>query len=133
VDLALVALADAIGTLDGASILVLGLTYRYGVKELAYSRALPLIEGLLERGARPLAYDPLLTGQETNRSGASAWTWGHREPRVQAIVTQTADPGWRALDASWFPGLRAFLDGRNSLRDLVLPDEVTYLGIGGRR
>ncbi len=133
VAVALDALTDTIGTLDSVTVLILGLTYRNGVKELAYSRALPLIGGLLERGARPLAYDPLLTGQETERSGASAWIWGHREPRVQAIITQTADPEWRALDAAWFPGLRAFLDGRNSLRDLVLPDAVTYLGIGGRR
>jgi nucleotide sugar dehydrogenase len=133
VSVALDVLTESLGTLDGQTVLVLGLTYRHGVRELAYSRALPLIDGLLERGAQPLAYDPLLTDQETDRTGAAPWTWGQVEPGVRAIVTQTADPEWRALDPAWFPGLRLFVDGRNSLRDLVLPDGVVYRGIGGRR
>ena len=43
---------DTLGGLDGQTVLVLGLTYRHGVKELAYSRALPLIDGLIARGAQ---------------------------------------------------------------------------------
>jgi nucleotide sugar dehydrogenase len=133
VEVVLDRLTEALGTLDGASILVLGLTYREGVKELAYSRALPLIAGLRERGARALAYDPLLTGPETERTGALAWAWGQVEPGVAGIVTQTADPAWRGIEPAWFPALRALIDGRNSLRDLVLPEGVEYRGIGGRR
>jgi hypothetical protein len=74
-----------------------------------------------------------MTGEEIDRAGASPWTWGQPEPDVQAIVTQTADREWRALDAAWFPALRLLLDGRNSLRDIALPDGVLYRGIGGRR
>jgi nucleotide sugar dehydrogenase len=133
VEVVLDGLTETLGTLEGASVLVLGLTYREGVKELAYSRAIPLIAGLHERGARALAFDPLLTPAETERTGAGAWSWGHVEPDVAAIVTQTADPAWRAIEPAWFPGLRAFVDGRNSLRDLVLPEGVAYRGIGGRR
>jgi nucleotide sugar dehydrogenase len=133
VDIALDAMTETLGTLAGQAVLVLGLTYRHGVKELAYSRALPLVSGLLERGARPLAYDPLMTADEIARTGAEPWTWGHREPEIRAIVTQTADPRWRALDPAWFPGLRLFLDGRNSVRDLALPDGVAYRGVGGHR
>ena len=133
VDVALDTMAEVLGSLDGRSVLVLGLTYRHGVKELAYSRALPLLDALVERGAHPLAYDPLLTRQEIERTGARPWTWGQRDPEVQAIVTQTADPIWATLDAEWFPGLELLLDGRNSLRDIPLPDRVAYRGIGGRR
>ena len=133
VEVALDAMTETLETLEGRAILVLGLTYRHGVKELAYSRALPLISGLLERGARPLAFDPLLTRPEIERTGGRPWTWSRREPAVQAVVTQTADPAWRELDAAWFPDLRMFLDGRNSLRDLALPDGVVYRGMGGRR
>jgi UDP-N-acetyl-D-mannosaminuronic acid dehydrogenase len=133
VDMVLDGLTEALGTLDGASVLVLGLTYREGVKELAYSRAMPLITGLRERGARVLAFDPLLTSDEIERTGARAWSWGGVEPDVAAIVTQTGDPAWRTLDPAWFPGLRTFVDGRNSLRDVVLPEGVDYRGIGGRR
>ena len=133
VDVALDAMTDVLGTLDGLTVLVLGLTYRHGVKELAYSRAIPLIRRLLERGARVLAFDPLLTSLETDRTGATPWIWGHVEPDVRAIITQTADPEWKALEAAWFPGLRLLLDGRNSLRDLALPEGVVYHGVGSRR
>ena len=133
VDVVLDAMADALGPLDGQTVLVLGLTYRAGVKELAYSRALPLIARLRERGARPLAHDPLLTDDEVARTGAAPWTWGRADPDVRAIVTQTADPRWCALEAGWFPGLRLMVDGRNSVHDLVLPDGVAYHGVGRRR
>ena len=123
----------ALGGLDGAEILVLGLTYRDGVKELAYSRALPLIERLIFHGARVLAHDPLLTDDEIVRTGAVPWRWGDTVPAVRAIVTQTADPAWAGLDPAWFPGLELVLDGRNSLRELALPDGVAYQGIGQRR
>ena len=133
VDVVLDAMTEVLGTFVGQKVLVLGLTYRHGVKELAYSRALPLISGLRERGAVPLAFDPLLTDEEIGKTGASPWTWGQPEPDVRAIVTQTADPEWRALDPALFPGLRLLVDGRNSLRDLALPDGVAYHGVGGRR
>jgi nucleotide sugar dehydrogenase len=123
----------ALGGLGGAEVLVLGLTYRDGVKELAYSRALPLVERLAFHGAAVLAYDPLLTDEEVARTGATAWHWGDPRPAVRAIVTQTADPAWAGLDPAWFPGLELVLDGRNSLRDLELPDGVVYQGIGQRR
>ncbi len=123
----------ALGGLDGAEVLVLGLTYRDGVKELAYSRALPLVERLAFNGATVVAYDPLLTDDEIARTGAIAWQWGESRPAVRAIVTQTADPAWAGLDPAWFAGLDLVLDGRNSLRELALPEGVTYQGIGQRR
>jgi nucleotide sugar dehydrogenase len=119
----------ALGGLEGVPILVLGLTYREGVKELAYSRAVPLIERLGFHGAVVSAYDPLLSEEETLRCCATPWRWG--EPgQFRAIVTQTADPRWRELDPSWFPQLELLFDGRNSLRELALPDGVRYLGVG---
>ncbi len=124
------ALANTLATLDGVEVLVLGLTYRHGVKELAYSRALPLIERLRAVGARVLAHDPLLTDDEIRQTGAEPWTWSEAAPRVGAIVTQTADPRWNDLDPTWFPDLQIVLDGRNSLGDLTLPDGVTRRGIG---
>jgi UDP-N-acetyl-D-mannosaminuronate dehydrogenase len=112
---------------------VLGLTYREGVHELAYSRAIPLIAGLLERGARTLAYDPLLADDEIKRTGATPWRWASTEPDVDVVITQTADELWSQLDARWLPQLQLLVDGRNSLRSLELPAGVAYRGIGGRR
>jgi nucleotide sugar dehydrogenase len=130
VDRAIVTLEGALSGLDGVEVLVLGLTYRHGVKELAYSRAIPLLEGLRARGARVLAYDPLLDDDEVVHLGAVPWAWGSDAPEVRAIVTQTADPVFGSLDPAWFPNLKAVLDGRNSLRGIALPADVAYHGIG---
>jgi nucleotide sugar dehydrogenase len=130
VDVAIDALRSSLGSLEGAGVLVLGLTYRHGVKELAYSRALPLIERLGAAGARVLAYDPLLTDDETHLTGAEPWAWGASSPDVRAIVTQTADPRWNDLDPDWLPSLEVVLDGRNSLDGLQLPEAVYRRGIG---
>ncbi len=130
VDRAIAVVEAALGALDGADVLVLGLTYRHGVKELAYSRALPLIEGLRARGARVLAFDPLLDDDEIVQVGAVPWAWGSAAPSVRAIVTQTGDPQWSSLDAGWFPALEVLVDGRNSLRGLSVPESVAYHGVG---
>ena len=118
-----------LGGLEGVPVLVLGLTYREGVHELAYSRALPLIERLAFHGAAVAAYDPLLSADEIARCCATPWTWG--EPsEARAIVTQTGDPLFRSLDFRLFPDLRLLFDGRNSLRGLTVPDGVVYHGVG---
>ena len=130
VDRAIATVEAALGGLDGVEVLVLGLTYRDGVKELAYSRALPLISGLKARGARVLAYDPLLSEDEIAQAGAAPWSWSSEARGIRAIVTQTGDPLWASLDPTWFPTLNVVLDGRNSLRGLELPAHVGYHGVG---
>ena len=126
---ALAALDGLLGGLAGAPVLVLGVTYREGVKELAYSRAIPLIADLRAAGADVSAWDPLLETAEIEALGATPWTWGRPAP-FRAIVTQTADKAFLGLDPAWFPELAVVYDGRNSLRTLALPDGVAYLGVG---
>ncbi len=130
VDRAIATLERSLGSLEGVDVLVLGLTYRHGVKELAYSRAIPLIDQLRARGARVSAFDPLLDDDEITHVGAEPWAWGSPLPEVRAIVTQTADPLFSTLDPSWFRALEVVLDGRNSLREMALPATVAYHGIG---
>jgi nucleotide sugar dehydrogenase len=126
---ALRAVASLLGGLRGASVLVLGITYREGVKELAYSRAIPLIEELLAAGANVAAFDPLMTPAEIEALGARAWAWGETGS-FRAVMAQTADAQFTSLDPAWFPDLAVVYDGRNSLRTLALPDGVAYLGVG---
>jgi nucleotide sugar dehydrogenase len=118
-----------LGGLEGASILVLGLTYRAGVRDLNHSRGMPLVERLAFHGARVSAWDPMLDTEEIARSGATPWRWGEPGP-FRVIVTQTDDPAFASLDFGWFPELELLFDGRNSLRDVPLPADVTYQGIG---
>lgn len=129
VEVAIQALRDELGTLEGVSVLVLGLTYREGVKELAYSRAIPLIGGLARDGARVSAWDPLLSATEVKRCGADPWSWGAPSD-ARVIVVQTADPVFRELDPTWFADLEVVLDGRNGLRDVAYPERVRVLGVG---
>jgi nucleotide sugar dehydrogenase len=129
IGVAIRAIQQELGGLEGVPILVLGLTYRHGVKELAYSRALPLIERLSHQGAVVSAWDPLLTPDEIARLGATPWAWGEAAP-FRAIVTHTADPIFGGLDPAWFADLEIVFDGRDSLRDLALPATVAYRGIG---
>ncbi len=129
VDRALAVLDPLVGGLAGSPVLVLGITYREGVKELAYSRALALIAALHAAGARVSAFDPLLSDDEILAADAEPWRWGEPGP-FRAIVAQTADPAFTRLDAAWFPELRAVYDGRNSLRGLTLPEGVAYVGVG---
>jgi nucleotide sugar dehydrogenase len=129
VGIAIKTLESLLGGLDETPILVLGVTYRDGVKELAYSRALPLIERLSFHGADVSAYDPLLADEDIDRCCATPYHWGEPAP-FRAIVTQTADKLWNELDFSLFPKLEVILDGRNSLREIELPADVRYAGIG---
>lgn len=129
VELAIEAIERETGSLAGVPVLVLGLTYRDGVKELAYSRAVPLIAALADRGARILAFDPLLDAEETRALGAEPWAWGS-PANVRAIVTQTGDPRWRALEWGWFPDLVIVYDGRNSLTEVTPPAGASIVGVG---
>ncbi|HYC07577.1 MAG TPA: nucleotide sugar dehydrogenase, partial [Candidatus Binatia bacterium] len=129
VGLAIKTIQRVLGGLEGVPVLVLGLTYREGVRETAYSRALPLIERLAFHGAQVSAYDPLLSAEEVERWSATAYAWGEGGP-YRAIVTQTADPLFRTIDFSSFPELAILFDGRNSLRDIELPAGVAYHGVG---
>jgi nucleotide sugar dehydrogenase len=129
VERAVETLAGEFSGIRDLPILVLGLTYREGVKELAYSRGLELVARLSSAQARVSAWDPLLSSDEIRRSGAEPWTWGTSSD-ARAVVVQTADPLFRELDVDWFPSLEVLFDGRNVLSDRTYPAEVRVLGVG---
>ena len=129
VDVAVRSLEDELSGLRELPVLVLGLTYREGVKELAYSRGLELVDPFIVRPGDRIAWDSLLSPAEIDRCGARPWTWGTSSD-ARAIVVQTADPIFGRLDMGWFPFLEVLLDGRNSLRDGSFPGHVRVLGVG---
>ncbi|ELY52240.1 UDP-glucose 6-dehydrogenase AglM [Natronolimnohabitans innermongolicus] len=55
----LVDLLENYVSLEGARIAVLGLSFKPGTDDIRKSRALDVLDYLLERGARPVAYDPV--------------------------------------------------------------------------
>jgi len=63
-------------------ILVLGLTYRSGVKELYNSPALVVIKELKDMGAHVYAYDPLVSESDVAKIGALPW----KNESVDAVI-----------------------------------------------
>jgi nucleotide sugar dehydrogenase len=119
------------GGLAGKWVLVLGLAYRGGVKEAAFSSTHLLAAELRAAGARVLVHDPLF-------SDAEIAAWGlepSRIPpsrRVDAAVLQALHAEYEDLDfATALAGCRVLLDGRRALnRERVEAAGMRYLAIG---
>ena len=108
-------LADALdGSLQGKTVLILGLAYRGGVKESELSSALLAADALRRRGARVLVNDPLFTDDEIRHHGLEPSALPPSE-MIDAVVLQAAHPEYQGLDYASLRGCRAVLDGRQAL------------------
>ena len=101
-------LARAAGDLSGLRVLILGVAFRGGVKETAYSGAFPLRDALLARGAVVVAADPLYADDELTALGFTPWDRGP----LDAAMVQADHAEYRRLEPADLPGVRAVLDGR---------------------
>ncbi len=122
-------LEAALGGLSGMQVLILGIAFRPGVQETAFSPAFDVRDALAKRGARVLAVDPLYTDDELVAQG---FTPGRNpSPDVDAVVLQTAHREFASFDARAFTRCRVVLDGRNALdRAAVEAAGKQYIGIG---
>src|SRR5206468_9956011 len=80
---------NAASPLAGRTVLILGLAYRGGVKEAAWSSALLLHRALMARGARVLVNDPLFSDEEIEELGLIPAPLPPAEP-VDACILQAA-------------------------------------------
>ncbi|MBI5104942.1 MAG: nucleotide sugar dehydrogenase [Solirubrobacterales bacterium] len=103
--------ADLLGDVAGARVLILGVAYRGGIKETAFSGAMPLRDELAARGASVVAADPLFGDDELRALGFEPWDGG----AVDAVVVQTDHEEYEALGEADLPGVRAIVDGRGVL------------------
>ncbi|MFJ9443910.1 nucleotide sugar dehydrogenase [Kitasatospora sp. NPDC101235] len=102
-------LAGAVpGGIAGQGVLVLGASYRGGVKETAHSGVFPLVEAVRSAGARPYVSDPLYEAEELAALGLPPYGG---EPVVAAVL-QADHPEYRDLTPVDLPGVRVLLDGR---------------------
>lgn len=106
-------LREALGDLTGERVLILGVAYRGGVRETAFSGAFGLRDALAAAGALPVAADPLYDDAALTALGFAPWDG---EPVAGAILQADHDE-YRALTPGDLPGLRALVDGRDALRD----------------
>ncbi len=119
-------LANAFGDLSGATVVVLGASYRGGVKETAFSGVFPTVDALRARGARALVHDPMYSDDELQKLGFEPYEIG--KP-ADAVILHTDHAEYRALGADSFPGVQVLVDGRRST-DPQLWASVTRLVLG---
>jgi UDP-N-acetyl-D-mannosaminuronate dehydrogenase len=123
-------LDDALGGLAGRRVLLLGLTYRPGVRETAYSPALALAEVLRHAGALVAGHDPLLDAGAVAALGLTAAEPDGSWP-ADALVLHTSDPAYLGLDLGRMHSLRVVLDGPGMLDpESVAARGIAYVGIG---
>jgi len=123
-------LDEALGGLKGKTVLVLGLSYRENVKELAFSVALRLIPELQQAGAHVIAHDPWFDRSELDGLGVELVGDLATPPVVDGVIIQAFHREYEQLDWARFRGLRAVFDGRGALRpDALKGVPARYLSI----
>ena len=121
-------LAKRLGSLEGRTILILGVAYRGGVKETAFSGAAALREALRARGARPVASDPMYSPAELEAAGYEPWREG---VRADGAIVQADHAEYRRLDPAQLAGATYVVDGRGVLDgDALAAAGVRVLRIG---
>lgn len=116
--------AELLGDVDGKRVLILGVAYRGGVKETAFSGAFALRDALTGRGATVLATDPMFSDDELREHGFAPWD-GASE--TDAAVVQADHAQYATLSAADLPGVTTIVDGRGIL------DASNFSGVGLRR
>jgi len=126
-----VALAEqAMGSLQGKSIAVLGIAFKPDTDDLRESPGLAIIDVLKQRGAQVCAYDPLI---ESIKDLTISKTVDEAVAGADGVIIASALPEFRKLDwAALAATMKSpiLVDGRNILRGVQLPSSIHYLPIG---
>jgi nucleotide sugar dehydrogenase len=124
-------LSVELGGLEGQTVLILGLAYRGGVKEAAFSSTILVAAEARRRGARVLVHDPLFSDVEMAAYELQGTALPPSEP-VAAVVLQAMHTEYADLDLTALKGCRVFLDGRAAFdRTRVEAAGMKYIAIGG--
>jgi nucleotide sugar dehydrogenase len=105
-------LIESAGNLKGREVLVLGVTYRPRVKEVAYSGAVELNKILLSLGAVPRFHDPLLNKSELVDLDLNP---GEITDETEIIILHTAHAEYAEFNFSSLTNLKFFVDGRGMM------------------
>lgn len=112
-------LAQEVGDLTGSKVGILGLAYRGGVKESAFSGAFSLRAALEKRGAEVYLEDPMYSPEEVALAGFSPFT---DSLTLDFIVVQTNHREYSALTEYNLRGAKVLVDGRN-----IVPKELSSI------
>jgi len=102
------------GSLSGQRVVVLGASYRGGVKETAFSGAFRLVQTLEKYGSIVVVHDPMYTDSELENLGFRSFNF---DSPVDIVVVQADHAMYNHLTKEDFPGVRAVFDGRGILNE----------------
>ncbi len=119
-------LKSALGSLEGKRVAVLGISYRGGVKESAFSGVFGTVSALIAQGAKVSVNDPMYTDEESTRLG---FTPHHFGDAVDGVILQADHKEYKALTSKDFPDVAAVVDGRRTLNPANFA-EVAFRVIG---
>jgi UDP-N-acetyl-D-glucosamine dehydrogenase len=94
-------------TLAGARVVVIGASYKAGVRDLRESPAVPIIEGLIREGAEVSYYDPLIPVLDLPSGRQLRSVAAPQGPDFDLALAHTLHPG---LDYSWAQDCPLVLD-----------------------
>jgi nucleotide sugar dehydrogenase len=119
-----------VGILQGSKVLILGVSYRDQVKELAFSGSLVLCDLLIARGATVHVLDPLYSDEELRSENFIA-SQGNYESYDVVIIQNSSKEFLEILtDRNDFSNLKLIFDGRNILNGVTPIKGVEVVGIG---
>jgi nucleotide sugar dehydrogenase len=93
--------------LAGARVIVIGVSYKSGVRDLRESPALPIIDGLIREDAEVSYYDPLIPALDLPGGGQLRSVAAPKGPDFDLAVVHTLHPG---LDYTWAHDVPVVLD-----------------------
>ena len=126
-EFALNEIKERISTLKNFRIGILGITYRPGVKEVAFSGSLDLLKLFKKEKAFVYGFDPFYTASEIESLGFS---YANDYTDLDGIVIHTAHPEFLEIDFKLTPKLKFLYDGRNMLPHLnQAQNKFIYLNI----
>jgi UDP-N-acetyl-D-mannosaminuronate dehydrogenase len=123
---AIAQIKEEIGSLKGLRIGVLGITYRPGVKEVALSGAITLLQLLRADGAIVIGHDPFFSVEELALQG---FDFAEDMSEVDGLILHTNHPEYVHYNFSDFANLKFLYDGRDAFSSLANQDKFKYLSI----
>ena len=126
-EFALNEIKERISSLENFRIGILGITYRPGVKEVAFSGSLDLLKLFKKENAFVYGFDPFYTASEIESLGFS---YANDYTDLDGIVIHTAHPEFLEIDFKLIPKLKFLYDGSNMLPHLnQAQNKFIYLNI----
>lgn len=120
------AVGTAGGSLEGKQAVVLGASYRGGVKETAFSGVFATVEALVDAGASVTVHDPMYSEEELIHFGWAPYKFGST---VDVVIVQADHPEYRQLSAEDLPSVSIVVDGRRVLDPSRFPN-VSFHVVG---